>query len=281
MSATDSTSTETMVWFGGACKALDDAGKVGGYLVLFGSPDATDASPQRDYFTAETDFGLDLSTKARLLYHHGLVPPVGNRSLGIGELKADAVGIWIEGQLALRDEYEAKIFQMVKAGKLGLSSGTARHLIRREEQANGASKVVAWPLGLDASLTPAPAEPRTHAVAIKSLVPPEAKGLYLGERAEPAAMMAAHSSLAGRLQGAVWDHLGDEKSTPGDRMARIGAAHDEFKSLCMKCMKSLMGPGDGAEDDDAGAVKASLLAEDLRQFDRYMATLARLNGAIA
>ncbi len=42
---------ETLVYQGGAAKALDDKGKVGGYLVLFGGPDQTDASQLRDYFT--------------------------------------------------------------------------------------------------------------------------------------------------------------------------------------------------------------------------------------
>jgi hypothetical protein len=167
---------QTMTFDGGPVKALDDKGKFAGYLILWGDAGETDASPQRDYFTPKTDLGF--ATKSNVLYHHGLVPPIGNRGLVVdpASLKADAAGIWLEGQLALRDEYEQKIWSMVKAGKLGLSSGTASHLIRREVQKNGANKIVAWPLGLDASLTPAPAEPRSYAVALKALLPPESKG---------------------------------------------------------------------------------------------------------
>lgn len=158
-----------MVLFGDSVKALDDNGKVGGYLVLFGSAEKTDASSFRDYFTPETDFGLDLSTKARVLYQHGMDAKIGNRTLDIGAMKTDDAGVWIEGQLKMRDEYERAIFSMAKAQKLGWSSGTAKHLIRREPQPNGSNRVTSWPLGLDASLTPNPAEPRTHAMALKSL----------------------------------------------------------------------------------------------------------------
>jgi hypothetical protein len=252
---------QTMTFDGGAVKAVDpDSGKFEGYLVLYGNAGETDASPQRDYFTDKTDFGP--ATKSTVLYHHGLVAPLSNRSLAVGSLKSDAAGIWLEGQLALRDEYEQKIWTMIKAGKLGLSSGTASHLIRRQVQANGANKVLSWPLGLDASLTPAPAEPRSYAVALKALLPPEVKGLYLGESAEPAALMAAHGSLADRLKSSVWDHLGDENSDPDDRLV--------YKSMLKK------GPGKKAGAEDAGAIKSTL--EDTRLHQEIEALLARSIG---
>ena len=95
-------SIDLLVCDGGALKALDDEGTVGGYLVLFGSPEATDASQNRDFFTSETDFGLDLTSRSRVLYHHGLDPRLGNRSLGVGELKADEVGVWMTKSQLLR-----------------------------------------------------------------------------------------------------------------------------------------------------------------------------------
>jgi phage head maturation protease len=276
-----------MIYYGGACKALDDKGKVGGYLVMFGSPDQTDASNLRDYFTAETDFDLaSVGGKSRCLYHHGLDRTLGNKKLGTGpaDLKAMDVGIWMEEQLDLRDKYEAKLFELVKAGKMGLSSGTVNHLIRRQKQPNGSNKIIAWPLGLDASITPAPAEPRTHAVAMKTLILDAAKSSLLGEMAEPAAAMAAVQSLHSRLHEKTWGHLGDEKSLPVERMKRIGNAYDECKDLSMKCMKALMGGDTDEDDSDAGAKKALgreasvNLAEDLRLLDQIGATLARTTG---
>lgn len=161
-------SVDTLVWFGGSVKALGN-GRVGGHLVLFGSPETPDASEERDYFTPDTDFDLEMTTKSRVLYQHGLDPKLGNRKIGVGELKIDDAGVWVEAQLKLRDEYEQAIYKLAEDGKLGWSSGTASHLVRRERQPNGTNKIVAWPLGLDASLTPTPAEPRTKAVALKSL----------------------------------------------------------------------------------------------------------------
>jgi phage head maturation protease len=166
-----SETSETLVCFGGECKALDDSGRVGGYLVMWGSPGATDLSRHRDYFVRDTDFWTDFPARKGMVYHHGLDPTLDLRRLGDAELKADDVGLWMEGQLKLRDDYERKVWDLVKVGKLGLSSGSASHLVRREKQANGSHKIVSWPL-VEASLTPAPAEPRTAALPLKSLLDP-------------------------------------------------------------------------------------------------------------
>jgi hypothetical protein len=47
---------DSMVFYGSSVKALDDSGRIGGHLILFGSPEATDATAERDYFTAATKF---------------------------------------------------------------------------------------------------------------------------------------------------------------------------------------------------------------------------------
>jgi HK97 family phage major capsid protein len=165
--------TDDLVTIGGSLKALGD-GRVGGYLVRFGDQDATDLTG--DYFAADTDYDLDDGEgRSTVLYHHGLDDILKRRKLGRASLRQDEVGVWMEAQLAMRDEYERAIYGMVEAGKMGLSSGTAPHLVEREHQPNGASKITRWPLGLDASITPIPAEPRTSVLPLKS---------YL-DRAEP------------------------------------------------------------------------------------------------
>jgi hypothetical protein len=73
-------------------------------------------------------------------------------------------------QLKARDEYERGILALIAAGKLGLSSGTAAHLVERKAVGGGVHEVLRWPLGLDASLTPTPAEPRATAHCLKTLV---------------------------------------------------------------------------------------------------------------
>lgn len=156
---------ETLVCFGDEIKALDETGRVGGYLVRFGTATETDLTG--DYFDAATDFGT--ATETAVYYHHGLDATLKARRLGRGTLRQDDAGVWMEAQLELRDEYERKLFEMIRAGKMGLSSGTAAHLVQRSP-AGKAQHIDHWPLGLDASITPTPAEPRTSVVALKTLI---------------------------------------------------------------------------------------------------------------
>lgn len=168
---------DTVINFGSEIKALstaeDGTVTVGGYLVVFGSPDEHDATPMRDYFTKSTDFDIEDGDKTTVYYHHGLDPTLKARKLGTGTLSIKDAGVWFEAQMRSRDEYEAKIMAMVKAGKLGLSSGTANHLVERE-RVGQAHHIKRWPLGLDASLTPTPGEPRTVCMSLKALMDEEA-----------------------------------------------------------------------------------------------------------
>lgn len=169
---------ETIVWYGGEVKALGD-GRIGGYLVRFSTADDPDL--EGDYFDALTDFG-DIKTSP-VYYQHGLDAAMKTRRLGQAMLKADEFGIWAETQLELRDEYEQFIYGMAEAGKMGWSSGTASHLVERE-QVGKAWHIKHWPLGIDASLTPTPAEPRNAAIPLKSLKPSE-EVAETPERSEP------------------------------------------------------------------------------------------------
>ncbi len=155
---------DLLVFEGGEIKALGD-GKIGGHLVLFGSPDDLDL--EDDYFDADTDFDLTDGKDTAIYFSHGMDENLKQRKLGRGTLKIDDVGVWIEGQLELRDEYEEAIYGLVEAGKLGWSSGTAPHLMAREEAEKG-YYISTWPLGLDASLTPMPADPRNKAITLKT-----------------------------------------------------------------------------------------------------------------
>lgn len=158
-------SEKAIVIYGGAVKALGN-GRVGGYLVQFGDESKTDLTGE--YFSALTDFG-EYET-APVYYQHGLDPALKLRRLGKADLRKDDFGVWAETQLSLRDDYEKFIYGMVEAGKMGWSSGTAAHLVEREPM-DHAVLLKSWPLGLDASLTPTPAEPRNSAVPLKSIQP--------------------------------------------------------------------------------------------------------------
>ena len=155
---------ETLVLHGGEIKALGN-GRIGGYLVHFG--DSTNTDLEGEYFTKATDFDIDANTRTSVYYQHGMDPVLGQRKLGTGTLKfEDAVGVWIEAQLEMRDEYERAVYGMVKQGKMGWSSGSAPHLVARK-----GGEIKRWPI-VEASITPTPAEPRTSAVPVKALANP-------------------------------------------------------------------------------------------------------------
>ena len=169
---------------GGAVKALGD-GKIGGYLVRFTdmqSPDLTG-----DYFTSETELGTVEALP--VLYHHGQDAMIGKRVLGSGKLRKDDIGLWVEAQLALRDEYEASIYKLAEDGKLGWSSGAVAHLVEREQKTASVSWIKMWWVA-EASLTPTPAEPRNEAATMKS-----------GEAATPEDAVKASASVATENDG--------------------------------------------------------------------------------
>ncbi|GIV82777.1 MAG: hypothetical protein KatS3mg051_2131 [Anaerolineae bacterium] len=143
---------EMLLAFGDTIKALP-GGRIGGYLVRFTGPDMPDL--EGDYFDASTDFGVEDGDPVGIYYNHGIDPVLKRRRLGRGTLRFDDVGVWVEAQLAMRDEYERAIYQMVEQGKLGWSSGTLAHLMEREQKGQ-VRHIKHWPIG-EASITPTPA----------------------------------------------------------------------------------------------------------------------------
>lgn len=165
-------SGDVLIADGAGLKALGD-GKVEGYLVVFSTADDPDLTD--DYFDAETDYDIEDGAKTAVYYNHGMDSTLKRRKLSAGTLTMRDAGVWLAAQLQLRDEYEKAVYTLVEKGKAGLSSGTAPHLVEREPVGK-AQHITRWPLGLDASITPTPAEPRTSVVALKSLIDLSASG---------------------------------------------------------------------------------------------------------
>ena len=90
------------------------------------------------------------------------------RLSGDAILSLDEIGVWAETILDERNEYENFLYKLASEGKLGWSSGTASHLVVREPVGE-THRVNRWPLGLDASLTHRPAEPRNVVTPLKSV----------------------------------------------------------------------------------------------------------------
>lgn len=155
---------DSLTYYGGAVKALG-GGKINGYLAIFTNADSPDL--QGDYFTKATDFFAETGDQRPILYRHGVHPTIKSRKLGRGTLTVDDVGVFIEGELDLRDKYEKAIYALAEKGKLGWSSGSMSHLVTKTP--NGKSlEITAWPIG-EASLTPTPVEGRTKAIPLKDL----------------------------------------------------------------------------------------------------------------
>ncbi len=197
---------------GGEIKALGE-NRYGGYLVRFST--AEDPDLTGDFFTRDTDFGEHRTTP--IYWHHGLDPVIKRRVIGKGEITIDDAGAWLEYQLYVRDEYEKKIAQLHAENKVGLSSGTAPHLVERIPVGK-AMWVKSWPLGLDASATTTPAEPRNGVIPLKSIsyksLFPQAEGApeAAGDAAEGAAGPAPISQPEPSHEEAIME-ISDELKT--------------------------------------------------------------------
>lgn len=137
--------------------------RVGGYLVLWGSPAQKDLTGE--YFTPDTELGLDWYDRRPALYHHGLDGTMKASVIGvIDTLKTDDVGVWAEAQLDMRNRYVQAVQKLVDRGALGWSSGSLPHLVVVKSD----GRIERWPI-VEGSLTPAPAEPRISVSNLKSL----------------------------------------------------------------------------------------------------------------
>lgn len=292
---------DILIRFGGSVKAFGN-GKVGGYLVQFSTQNDPDLTA--DFFTKSgSDFDVEWQEdgaapiKSTVYYNHALDPTIKNRKLGKAAMKIDDVGVWVESQLELRDDYEKAVYKLAEEGKLGWSSGTAPHLVERKAVGN-AWEVTAWPLGLDASLTPTPAEPRNDAMSLKTWAaisptlvdgslkaetaadkagPLSIKAAYLGADVESALTIAALSTLVDRLFYSViyqaiygnysydsdLDDYVRNRPALAEALASIGGGIDEFKDITMNVVEAIMTEVDGAESpsDAAKSIKALFARE--------------------
>lgn len=210
---------DSLTYQGGAVKALGD-GRIGGYLVRFTSPDSPDLTGE--YFDANTDFGD--AEKSPVYFEHGLDPIMGKRKIGPATFRRDEFGIWAETQLARRDQYEQFIYRQAEAGKAGWSSGTAPHLVEREPRGN-AVYLRSWPLGLDASITLTPAEPRNVALPLKSLTvtPLEAMATAEAEQSAPVAPEAVTAVPTIKTESTVTEGttMAENENPQGDALGEL------------------------------------------------------------
>jgi HK97 family phage major capsid protein len=167
--------SETLVHSGGellkSIEVKDGIARVGSYGIRFSDSNSKDLTGE--YFTANTDYGPRNGDGAVTMFNHGFLSADGldddqqkaldaatGRTYPPVKAAKDDVGIFIETVLNLADEYEKAIFELVQAGKLKWSSGTAAHLMRKSDE----GEILRWH-PIEFSYTPRPAEPRLPAIA--------------------------------------------------------------------------------------------------------------------
>ena len=234
-------------------KALGN-GKIGGYLVVFGTPDQTDM--EREFFTKDTQFGSH--STSLVFYHHGLDGAMKRTILDdAATLKTDEMGVWIEAQLKMRDDYEKFLYAQAESGKAGWSSGTAAHLVEREPRGK-AMWIKSWPLGLDASITLTPAEPRARALPIKSLPASQSLQALLqasGEDVNAVKAKAQGSNSAG-------DNTMPVETQTADLVAAVKENTEALKALLAK-------PGAQIESKSGFAGVQATDVKDVRPFKSF------------
>jgi len=211
---------DSLIYFGGSIKALDENGKVGGYLVRF-SDDGAQKDLSGEYFTSKTFLGSRDGDGVDTVFHHGQALPVKAKLTKAAQAevealrdhvfapvktKRDTVGIFAETVLNMADEYEKAVFGLVKAGKIGWSSGAVGHLVKKAE----GGQITRWPIG-EASMTPTPCEPLNRAITIKSLDAIKFVSVVEGDEDDDApAIPEKPTGLAAKLNQHI-DDLADDR----------------------------------------------------------------------
>ena len=107
---------------GHVIKALD-GNRIGGHLVVF--TDENDRDLHSEYFTRDTEFFIETGYKIigeRILVEHGFDDVTKVMPVGLFDLaNMDEVGIWVEGKLHDREEYEEMLRELRRNKKIDLT----------------------------------------------------------------------------------------------------------------------------------------------------------------
>jgi hypothetical protein len=225
---------DTKIYFGDAVKALDENGRVGGYLIRFSQKPRPRKDLSGQYFTKDTYLGASDGNGVEAIFEHGFPVPADRyiKDVSAADMKAlqelsertfaplktrrDAIGIFAETVLNLEDEYEKFIFDRVKANKIGWSSGAAGHRVKIKPD----GEITHWTIA-EGSLTPRPCEPLNRCYEVKSLGELTYMTLDGDETSEYPKQIKGlkQHSLASRLSQFLDDSVDDGK----DRKAIIKA----------------------------------------------------------
>jgi hypothetical protein len=173
---------DVLINFGGEVKAMGE-GRVAGFGITFGGRDM-----DGEFFHDKTYYGAHGGDGVDTFFHHCLpvkgLPDEMNEELSghvFPTAKASKTdkGIFFEVILDMADDYEKQVYAAAKAGKMGFSTGSAAHTVKRSD----GGSIDRWIIS-ELSFTPKPAEPRNKVVALKSFQDEEENFATLFETVE-------------------------------------------------------------------------------------------------
>ncbi len=146
-----------------AFAALATEGRVEGYGTVFEVPDLEGDIITPGAFTASLDRHRQAGTAPRLLWQHDPTQPIGRWV----EVREDARGLRLTGQLALETQAGREAYALLKQGALdGLSLG---FLIRRAESAGPGQRRILEADLLECSPVTFPCHPEARVLTVKTL----------------------------------------------------------------------------------------------------------------
>jgi hypothetical protein len=133
-----------------------------GLGIVFGSVDLVG-----DKFTKNTYIGQERDFKGMPLYWDHSLETISDPIGSVTKSEIDDTGVWFEFQLNRRNKYIGRIKELIQSGAVGLSTGAAHHLTRRER-----GELKTW-VPAELSITPQPAEYKTYIEKVSDAPQPE------------------------------------------------------------------------------------------------------------
>ena len=223
-----SLTADTLVTFGEPLKTIElseTMARVGAYGIRF--TDGSEKDLSGEWFASDTDYGARHGDGAVMMFHHGIAEHPSWKAFtehtyaAVKTRRDDSIGIFVETVLNLADEYEKVIYDLVKAGKLRWSSGTAAHMMRKDTKSG---KILRWH-PIEFSMSPIVIEPRLPVIVpLKSLTArstPNAEG-----KPEAGVMTPAGSEAQGQANAELGtneelENMGDEIKTVIDGIGTL------------------------------------------------------------
>lgn len=238
-------------------KSIDDkAAVIRGYAVVYGGRDI-----EGDTFTVDTDLAWNYVPQKAILWDHAQDDEVKDSPIGmVTDSGTDEHGRWIEAQIDRAKEYGRYVTRLIEKGVVGLSTGSAAHLVTK-----AGGEIKRWPV-VEVSITPTPAEPRTVGVrrlkALAELVEPEAEPEAVADEATAATASLdedATKSYAGEMTMS-------EQVTPAVEPVDVAAIARQAADEAVKAYRALL---EKEEPEVKGAAKVPAEVRDPKDFGPY------------